>query len=721
MCWWVWAGYDAGMQAHHHLLPLSRRLKSIAALAAIVVCGLGLNACSTPSSPAPASPNNANNSTNSAVSVASPAPASAPAPSTTLATVPAALRLENVPPLPASLLAAARRYTNVAGHSFVDWHPRTRDMLVAHRAPGASTGQIYLLRAPQAALEPLTDGADPVSFARWEPRDGRYIVFARGSGGDEAYQLFRLDPNTRATEQITPSGQRHAMLGWVKSRALAVVTSVPLDRTAGTGKRTEINTTLSLIDPLKPAERRVLTELPGGGWFGAEVSPDERSLAITHHVSANQSSVWLIDLTNGQRRQVLPATGTDNAATHLVQGWSSDGKSLLITSDRAGEFSELMRWDQASGALSRLTAQTAWDVDGVSTNRDGSLLATRVNVDGRDELRLMSADGSARALEAQNKVPAGSVSAAKFHAVHNELAIVTNSTQGPSQIHTLDVQTGASVAWTTPAGVAGLNLQNLPEQQIVRWQSFDGRSISGVLSLPPARFTGPRPVVMQVHGGPEGQAKQGWQGRYNHLLQELGVAVLEPNVRGSSGYGKTFLALDNGRLREDSVKDMDSAITWMAKQPHLDAKRVLVVGGSYGGYMALAASTLLADRIAGAVSSVGISNFVSFLENTETYRRDLRRVEYGDERDPAMRSFLQSISPLNRVDKISKPLMVVQGKNDPRVPYTESEQIVRSLQARQVPVWYMLADNEGHGFARRENADYYFAALCTFIEQTLKP
>jgi dipeptidyl aminopeptidase/acylaminoacyl peptidase len=277
------------------------------------------------------------------------------------------------------------------------------------------------------------------------------------------------------------------------------------------------------------------------------------------------------------------------------------------------------------------------------------------------------------------------------------------------------------VAWTTPAGVAGLNLQNLPEQQIVRWKSFDGRSISGVLSLPSARFTGPRPVVMQVHGGPEGQAKQGWQGRYNHLLQELGVAVLEPNVRGSSGYGKTFLALDNGRLREDSVKDMDGAITWMATQPRLDAKRVLVVGGSYGGYMALAASTLLADRIAGAVSTVGISNFVSFLENTETYRRDLRRVEYGDERDPAMRSFLQSISPLNRVEKISKPLMVVQGKNDPRVPYTESEQIVRSLQARKLPVWYMLADNEGHGFARRENADYYFAALCTFIERTLKP
>jgi dipeptidyl aminopeptidase/acylaminoacyl peptidase len=200
----------------------------------------------------------------------------------------------------------------------------------------------------------------------------------------------------------------------------------------------------------------------------------------------------------------------------------------------------------------------------------------------------------------------------------------------------------------------------------------------------------------------------------------LGIAVFQPNVRGSAGYGKTYLSLDNGRLREDSVKDMGTAIDWMATQPRLDATRVVVSGGSYGGYMALAASTLLADRIAGAVSAVGISNFVSFLENTESYRRDLRRAEYGDERDPAMRAFLQQISPLNRVDRISKPLMVVQGRNDPRVPWTESEQIVRSLQQRGSPVWYLLAANEGHGFARRENSDYYFAAMLQFLQQTLK-
>jgi dipeptidyl aminopeptidase/acylaminoacyl peptidase len=427
----------------------------------------------------------------------------------------------------------------------------------------------------------------------------------------------------------------------------------------------------------------------------------------------------LIDLQTGQRKQALPAAGQSTSAAHLVQAWSADGKSLYVNSDRAGEFRELMRWDVATGALTRLTAQTPWDVDGFGATRDGNTLALRINVDGRDELRLINSAGAT--ITTPNKAPAGSVNRVAFHETRDELAVVVNSVQGPAQIHSMDLSMGNTTTWTTPVGAAGLNLQNLPEQQIVRWQSFDGRTISGILSLPPARFTGKRPVVLQVHGGPEAQAKQGWQGRYNHLIQELGVAVLEPNVRGSSGYGKTFLALDNGRLREDSVKDMDAAISWTATQPRLDAQRVLVVGSSYGGYMALAASTVLADRIAGAVSTVGISNFVSFLENTETYRRDLRRAEYGDERDPAMRAFLQNISPLNRVHKITRPLMVVQGKNDPRVPHTESEQIVRSLQGRGVPVWYMLADNEGHGFARRENSDYYFATLVKFIEQTLKP
>jgi dipeptidyl aminopeptidase/acylaminoacyl peptidase len=634
-------------------------------------------------------------------------------------TPPPALHLEGVPPIPASLLERAQRYSAVSGHALVDWHPKRREMLVSHRAPGASTTQLFRLRAPMASPEALTDGRDPVSSARWEPREGRYIVFARGSGGDEAFQLFRLDPDTHVSTQFTLSGQRHGLIGWIKSHSTAIVASVPLDRTATEGRRVELVTSLSLIDPLLPASRRVLAELPGGGWFGGEVSPDEKQLAITHYLSAAESEVWLIDLASGQRRRVLPLATETSRAAHFARHWSADGRWLYFNSDRASEFHELMRLDLASGVITRLTAGTPWDVHGGDASRDGRRMAAIVNADGRDELQLLDpVSGAALPLPT---LPGGSITRADFHPVLDELALVVNSAQGPSQIHTLDLSSGKSTAWTQPVGAEGLDLSSLPEQQIVRWPGFDGRTISGVLNLPPARYAGRRPVVMVMHGGPESQARQGWMGRLNYLTQELGVAVLEPNVRGSSGYGKTFLGLDNGRLREDSVKDMGSAIDWVATQPRLDAKRVLVIGGSYGGYMALAASTRLADRIAGASATVGISNFVSFLENTESYRRDLRRVEYGDERDPAMRSFLQSISPLTHVAQITKPLMVVQGRNDPRVPWTESEQIVRSLQSRGRPVWYLLADNEGHGYARRENADFYFAAQLWFIELTLKP
>ncbi|MBA4176075.1 MAG: S9 family peptidase [Leptothrix sp. (in: Bacteria)] len=668
-------------------------LMTIAALAAIVLFA----ACTTP-----------------------PATTTSAAPAAVLP-APAAMRVEGVPPIARAQIDAAQRYSCVAGHGFTDWHPTRREMLVSHRVPGASTTQLFRVRSPMAAPEALTDGADPVANARWEPSEGRYIVFARGRGGDEAFQLFRLDPETRAAVQITPDGQRHALAGWLKTpRPMAIVSSVPLDRTATGGTRAEITTTLSLVDPMQQAPTRVLAQLPGGGWSGVDVAPDATQLAITRYLSAGESEVWLIGIGDGQRRRLLPAAGEPLRATHFSSHWSADGQALYITSDRASEFRELMRYDLASGAVTRLSAGTPWDVASGSSSADGRLLAFVANVDGRDELRVLdAATGTARPLPAA--MPGGSTTRAEFHPARAELAFVVNSTQGPAQVHTLDVGSGGVTAWTRPAGIEGLDVASLPEQQVVRWKSFDGLTVSGILTLPPARFTGRRPVLMSVHGGPEAQAKLGWQGRDNHLLLELGIAILQPNVRGSSGYGKTFLALDNGRRREDSVKDMATAITWIATHPRLDAGRVVVAGGSYGGYMALAASTRLADRIAGAVSVVGISNFVSFLENTESYRRDLRRVEYGDERDPAMRAFLQDISPLTHAARITKPLLVAQGKNDPRVPWTESEQIVRSLQARGTPVWYLLADNEGHGFARRENSDYYFAALMQFLQQTIRP
>lgn len=639
---------------------------------------------------------------------------------------PAAMRVEGVPPLAQAVLGPIQRYSQVIGHGLADWHPTQRELLVMHRQPGSSTTQLFRLRSPGGPLEQLTDASDPVNNGRWEPKAGKYIVFARGTGGDEVFQLYRLDPDTRAVTQLTPAGQRHAFGAWLPDSGGLLYTSVPIDRTAAGGTRAEVTTTVSIVDPLNPSQRRQVAELPGGGWFGAEVSPDETRVAMTRYVSATESELWLLRLDaagSGQRQRLLPAAGEAIKASHFAAGWSPDGQSVFVVSDRAGEFRELMRLDLAApgaSGLKRLTSHIPWDVEEGSLIKGTQTLALAANVDGRDELRLVDASrGGDLPLPAAARLPSASVGSPRAHPATGELAMVLSGARAPAQVWTLDPRTGATQAWTTPAMPAGLDLSALPDPEVVRWQSFDGRTISGILYLPPAKFTGKRPVYMSVHGGPEAQSKLGWKGRLNYLTQEMGIAVFEPNVRGSSGYGKTFLNLDNGKLREDSVKDMGTAIDWMATHPRLDARRVVVGGGSYGGYMAMAASTRLADRIAGAAATVGISNFVTFLQNTESYRRDLRRVEYGDERDPAMRAFLESISPLNLTDAITKPLLVAQGKNDPRVPWTESEQIVRKLQAKNREVWYLLADNEGHGFARRENADFYFATLVKFLEQTV--
>jgi dipeptidyl aminopeptidase/acylaminoacyl peptidase len=243
--------------------------------------------------------------------------------------------------------------------------------------------------------------------------------------------------------------------------------------------------------------------------------------------------------------------------------------------------------------------------------------------------------------------------------------------------------------------------------------------ISGFLYKPPAKFAGKRPVLVVIHGGPEGQSQPIFLGRANYYLNELGIALIYPNVRGSTGYGKTFSLLDNGFKREDTYKDIDALFDWVGTRPDLDADRIGVTGGSYGGHMTLAVSTFYSGRIRCSVDIVGMSNLVTFLEHTEGYRRDLRRVEYGDERDPKMHDFLEKIAPMNNIEKIKKPMLVVAGKNDPRVPVTESEQIVGALKKQGTPVWYVMAKDEGHGFRKKQNQDFQFYATVEFLEEYL--
>ncbi len=636
-------------------------------------------------------------------------------------TAPAALHIENIPAIPKDLAQRMAAYTEFRGHGFADWHPTKAEMLVSHRAAGASTAQLFRLDAAMGELKPVTQGPEPAGGGSYEPKAGRYIVFARSSGGNEVTQLYRQGFDGAAALQITHSDERNGFAGWRKPQGEIVYTSVPIDRTAQGGKRSQIITSFWAVDPEAKDSiqaRRKLVELEGGGW-GGSVSEDGKRMALSKYISANESQLWVMELEGeqaGKPVQLLPKPGSSEAKAVYFGSFLPDSRTLLVATDRFGEFRELTVLDAKTQELQRITAHIPWDISGGDVSADGRTLVLQANADGRDEMHWVDTR-SWKELPLP-KVAAGSVGSTRFHPSLPLLAYSVSSPKGPSQLYVLDDK-GVSQPWSKAAVPAGIDTQAFADTEIVRWKSFDGLPISGLMNRPPAHFKGKRPVLISIHGGPEGQATVGFLSRWQYFVQELGLVLIQPNVRGSSGFGKSFLAMDNGFKREDSVRDIGALLDWIKTQPELDAERVVVVGGSYGGYMSLAVATHYSERIAGAIDVVGISHFVTFLNNTESYRRDLRRVEYGDERDPAMRAHLEKISPLSNAHRIKKPLFVIQGKIDPRVPYTEAEQIVAKVREQGTPVWYLRADNEGHGFAKKENSDYMQWAMLLFMQQTM--
>jgi dipeptidyl aminopeptidase/acylaminoacyl peptidase len=372
--------------------------------------------------------------------------------------------------------------------------------------------------------------------------------------------------------------------------------------------------------------------------------------------------------------------------------------------------------DANTRKITFLRRDIKWDIDETALSKDGKRLAYVSNEDGSSVLRVL--DTETRKDIPLPQLPLGLIGSLSWHNNGRDLGFTLTSARSPSDVHSLDIVTGKLERWTF-SETGGLDTSGFSEPQIIRWKSFDGRDISGFYYPAAKKFTGARPVIISVHGGPEGQSRPGYMARWNYYLNELGVSMIVPNVRGSSGYGRTFLDLDNGVRREDSVRDIGALLDWIQMRPALDSKRIMITGGSYGGYMTLAAMTHYSDRLRCAVDVVGISNWITFLENTETYRRDLRRAEYGDERDPKIRETLLRISPITNVKKITQPMMIVQGKNDPRVPWTESEQMVKAIRANGGEVWYLLAEDEGHGFAKKSNQDYQSAAMALFVREHL--
>ncbi len=611
---------------------------------------------------------------------------------------PEALVADGVPPVPDTLAEATRPYMEFRSAGFAGWNVADRSILITTRF--ADTSQLHKVAMPGGARQQLTFEPEPVG-ASLSPTEALTIV-TKDRGGDEFFQLHRLE-NGRLT-LLTDGKSRNELGAWSEDGRWIGFSST---------RRNGTDSDLYVMDPRDPATSRMVAQVKGGGWTLAAFSPDNQRALAGKFVSVEEVKPFLLDLASGRM------TPIGDHAKKIAYGdveFAPDG-TLWIISDEDSDFARLGKLDPASGKFTPVSREKTWDVESFDLSRDGRTIAYVVNEAGINKLRLMDTR-SGRVREVPG-LPAGSIGSVRI-SPWNEVGFTLASAKSPSDVYSVDAATLKVKRWTI-SETGGLDASGNAEPQLVEVKSFDGLPVSGFLYRPdPAKFPGKRPLIVNIHGGPEGQSQPGFLGRSNYLLNELGIAIFYPNVRGSTGYGKRFVGLDSGPFkREDSVKDVGAFLDALASDPALNAQRMAVTGGSYGGYMCYASAIRYGDRFKAALCIVAISNFVTFLENTQGYRRDLRRAEYGDERDPAQRAKLLEISPLTSVDKLRIPLFVVTGGNDPRVPPSEADQIVKAVRGKGGTAWHLLGKNEGHGFAKKANIDYQFWSSVQFWQKNL--
>src|SRR5215467_13329105 len=505
---------------------------------------------------------------------------------------PESIVADGLPKVPSALAETAGRYGAYRSAGLADWNPAKREMLIATRF--GDTPQLHLVLAPGGARRQLTFFSDAVTTARFHPNGGDYLVFMKDTGGGEWYQLYRYDLKSGGSTLVTDGKSRNLMGPWsTKGDELAYMST----------RRTGKDTDLWVMNPADPKTDHLLTKLAGGGWEPLDWSPDDRKILLKEELSINESYLWLVDTKTGEKSALTPRDANEKISYGDAE-FSKDGKGVFVTTDRDAEFHRLAFLGFASGQPRYLTTKIPWDVDGFTLSHDGRRIAFVTNEAGVSVLHVRDAGMETDA--ALPKLPSGVIGGLRWQHDSRELGFSIVNARGPGDIYSVDVPSGRLSRWT--ASETDVRTDGFPEAELVKWQSFDGKQISGFLYRPPAaKFAGKRPVLVVIHGGPEGQSRPVFLGRSNYYLNELGIALIYPNVRGSTGYGKTFSLLDNGFKREDSYKDINALFDWIGGQNDLDALRIGVTGGSYGGHMTLAVSTFYSERIKCSIDIVGMS------------------------------------------------------------------------------------------------------------------
>ena len=613
---------------------------------------------------------------------------------------PPAVTTQNVPVVPPELTERLRQYQAARSAAFRGWSPDGKGILIATRF--ADTTQLHRVYEPGGRREQITFFNEPAdgSFIP-EATDGGVLV-VMSAGGSENNQIYSLDRQTGRALLVTDGKSRNLPGPVLHDGSRMIVES---------NLRNGRDTDLYIADP-REAGLKLLMQVDNEHWNAHDWSRDGKRLLISRYVSINESYPALLDLSDAGKTP-LPVPGERPVAFGVMK-FAPDAKSVWLASDAQGEFRRLARLDLVTMKYTWRTQDIPWDVDGIEVEPKSGNLAFTVNEDGASSLCLIEGEKRRRV-----ELPLGQVSSLEFSPDGKQLGFTLARPDAPADAYSFALADGKLTRWTY-SEVGGLNPETFVTATRIEFAAFDSRKIPAYYFRPrTASADRPAGVLINIHGGPESQYRPGFNGTEQFYLNELGMAVIHPNVRGSNGYGKTYLKLDNADKREDSVRDIGSLLDWIATRPELDASKVVVMGGSYGGFMVLSSLTHFSERIRAGVDIVGIASFRSFLKNTSPYRQDLRRAEYGDERDPKMQAFFEKTDPLSNVDRINSALLVAHGRNDPRVPFSEAEQIAESVRSRGKPVWTIYADNEGHGFNKKANRDYLTAVTVLFFREAI--
>ena len=612
------------------------------------------------------------------------------------------LIFDNIPDASAEFAETLEGYLSARQATPLNWSPKGQ-LLIATRF--ADVEQLHVVDRAGGERRQITFLHEPISAAAFSPDPGRTAyVYLKDVGGNENAQLYYQRAGEARPRLLTDGKSLNGGALWSNTgREVAFFSTA----------RDGVSYDIDIVDPEAGTLPRLVVSGDTAAWYPLDWSPDDRKLLVLKYVSIGEGYLYVVDLSNGQRREVEPSPVKVGIAGAK---FSRDGQGVYLISDRDAEFARLRYVNLFTGDRALVSGVNPSDIEDFAISRDGHYLAYVSNEGGAGKLNVQDLRSHQDLTPPRLPFP-GVIEHLSFDADGRRLAFGYAAPNQPRDAYVLDLSTNRAEAWThSEAGAVEITKFVVP--RLVHFPTFD-RQDGRVREIPAYAYepltAGPHPVLIMLHGGPESQFRPDFDPWIQYVVNELGFAVIAPNVRGSSGYGKTYLSLDNGMLRDDAVKDLGALIVWLGLQANFDAKHVVVAGGSYGGYLALAGLVNYSDRLVGGVDLAGIGDFLSFLTNTAPYRQAQRRAEYGDEREPEMRAYLRRISPLTNSDRILRPLLVVHGRNDPRVPASEADQVVNRLRGRGSDVWYLQAKDEGHGFRKKQNRDAYYLTFAQFL------